>query len=475
MQIRFRLTIQFILIAAGILLGAFVYIHFQFKQNLQDEFYDNLRSKALIISEMVVGQPTDSVKYFMEEPEESSTSLAGEFQENISIYNAMAQRVYSFNPSSAIVEPEILEQVKLHGELRFTLERHLALGLSYVNTVGDQFWVIAESRLDRTHIQNLSRILLVVFILCITLIAAGGWFFSRQALLPVSRIMNEVDSILPTDMRQRLVTSGQHDELGRLVITFNKLLDRIQQVFSAQKMFLSNISHELKNPLNVIISQLEVALNKRRSETEYHNTLQSVLVDVQSLNEVTDKLMQLARIHAEDTHIAFQPVRIDELVWQAKVQLVKAKPDFIVHFEITNLPAMEDKLFLQGNEQLLKTAIMNLMENGCKFSPDKTVEVRLSFPENNQPIIEIMDKGPGISEEEIDRVTQPFYRSTRTAKIKGSGIGLSLAESIFQAHHIRMEIRRGLEKGTRIVLHMAPDGGVGHPILHAPSGNGTKL
>ncbi len=158
--------------------------------------------------------------------------------------------------------------------------------------------IIAESVFDQVHLDNLTQILILVFLISITLVAIGGWFFARQALAPVSRIMNQVDALLPTDMSHRLETNNQHDELSRLVITFNKLLDRIQQVFGLQKMFLSNISHELKNPLNVIVSQVEVTLHKERTEEEYEATLSSVLSDVQELNDVADKLMQMARINA---------------------------------------------------------------------------------------------------------------------------------------------------------------------------------
>ncbi|MEO5906525.1 MAG: hypothetical protein ABIQ11_07355, partial [Saprospiraceae bacterium] len=87
MQIRFRLTLQFIIIAAGILLASFFYVHFQFKKNLQDEFYDNLRSKALIIAEMVAGKKTDELEFEVQMPVQNSGELAGNYPENVSIYS----------------------------------------------------------------------------------------------------------------------------------------------------------------------------------------------------------------------------------------------------------------------------------------------------------------------------------------------------------------------------------------------------
>jgi signal transduction histidine kinase len=456
MQIRFRLTLQFILIAAGILFAAFLYVHFQFKLNLQDEYYDSLRSKALIIAEMVAGKKTDEQEFKMEAPTEYTSPLAGEYPENISIYNLDGKRLYTFNPAPDDIKQAALKDVKANGECYFTHGKFNALGILYRNKAGEEYIVIAESVFDQIHIQNLTRILVVVFLLSITLVAVGGWFFARQALSPVSAIMNQVDALLPTDMSHRLATSNQHDELSRLVVTFNKLLDRIQHAFRNQKMFLSNISHELKNPLNVIVSQVEVTLDKERTKDDYKHTLHSVLSDVKELNEVAEKLMQMARINADDSTIQFQRLRIDELIWQAKASLLKNHPEYIIHFEVLNLPEDENQLIVVANEQLLRTAIVNLLDNGCKFSPDKKVKVSLSFSDDAHILVEIMDRGPGIPAEELPLVFDPFFRSPRTSATKGSGVGLSLVNSIMKLHQIDLKVISEQGKGTTFVL-LFPD------------------
>ena len=234
MQIRLRLTLQFILIAAGILLASFFYVHFQFKKNLQDEFYENLRSKAFIIAEMVAGKNTQDISY-----EQPLTFEAGQlsniYPENISLFTLDGKRIYTFNPAPDNISPSKLSEISELGESTFDNGHMKAIGILYKNRAGESFIVVAESVLDTVHLDNLQQILIWVFIISITLVAIGGWIFARQALSPVSSIMNAVDAILPTDMSHRLVTTNQHDELSRLVITFNKLLDRIQNVFRLQK------------------------------------------------------------------------------------------------------------------------------------------------------------------------------------------------------------------------------------------------
>lgn len=453
MQIRYRLTLQFILIAAGILLASFVYIHFQFKDNISDEFYNSLRSKAFIIAEMVAGKKTDELEFATELPVETSGALSDDYPENISIYNMKGRRLYSFNPAPDVFSPDVFNVIGDLGECRFDAGKAKAIGLIYTNRLGESFIVIASSEFSDVHLQNLTHIMIVVFLIAISLVAVGGWFFARQALSPVSNIMNEVDALLPTDMSHRLVTTDQKDELSRLVVTFNKLLDRIQQAFRLQKMFLSNISHELKNPLNVIISQAEVTLQKERSNSDYQATLSSILSDAKELNNTADKLMQMARINSDGSTIQLSPLRIDELIWQSKSTLLKNHPDYRIQFEIINLPEEEEKLYVNANEQLLKTALVNLMDNGCKFSPEKDVRVLLAFPEGQNAVVEIIDKGPGIPEEELPMVREAFYRSANTSNIKGSGIGLTLVDNIVKLHNIDLKISSKLNGGTTFRLY----------------------
>lgn len=446
MQIRTRLTIQFLLIVASIMLVAMFYIYFQFKNHLQNEFYGNLRSKANLTAGVAVGRlERDGLVEVQSMP---NTNSFTSFTENISIFDDKGRRVYTFNPSASNFTTATLSEINSMGECRFLHEKYSAMGIRYKAPSGNYYVVIAEGIFHPEELNKLAKILIVVYLAFCGLVAISGWFFAGQALSPVSQIMNQVDAILPSDMSRRLETSKNQDELARLVVTFNRLLDRLQTAFNAQKMFLSNISHELKNPLTVIISQIEIVLQKDRPEAEYKQTLQSVLDDAQELNLVSDKLMQLAKINASGNEVEFEKTRVDEVIWQAKAALLKSHPNYTVGFEIVNLPEDEEKLFVKANEQLLRTALTNLMDNGCKFSPDRKVRVRLSFLPEGNAVIEIQDQGPGIPEDEVQMVFEPFYRSPKTEKVKGSGVGLSLVDSIMKLHRIDLKITGKEPKGT---------------------------
>ena len=102
-------------------------------------------------------------------------------------------------------------------------------------------------------------------------VAAGGWFFARQSLKPVERIVSEVEKILPSNLNNRLPLINQKDELSHLVITFNKLLGRIEEAFQLQKSFISNVSHEIKNPIAAIDAQIQLAKTKFKENPEASN------------------------------------------------------------------------------------------------------------------------------------------------------------------------------------------------------------
>ncbi len=438
MQIRNRLTAQFSLIVASILLVAMLIIYFQFKDNLRTEFFGGLRSKTKLTAAVAMSRLE---REGLEEiPNTPMTTSFTPFTENITIFDEKNRRVYTFNRSPSDFSAATLNEIRKTGECCFMHGKYSAMGTLQVSPSGKKYVVIAEAIFKPEPLNKLTQILAMVFAACCALVAVGGWFFAGQAIAPVSRIMNQVDALLPSDMNRRLETSNNHDELARLVMTFNRLLDRLQMAFNAQKLFLSNISHELKNPLTVIISQIEITLQKDRPETEYRQTLQSVLDDTRELNQVSDKLMQLAKITASGQAVQFEEIRIDEAVWQAKAALLKSHPGYKINFEIVSLPEDESKLYVRANEQLLRTALTNLMDNGCKYSSDNQVKVRLLFLPEGNPVIEVQDQGPGIPNDELSLVFEPFYRSPKTDKVKGSGVGLSLVDSIVKLHHISLKV-----------------------------------
>lgn len=432
MQIRTRLTIQFTLLVSAIVLLSFIIIYFYTYLYIEDRFFQRLKNRAVTTAELLV--KVDEVDVLLLKTIDRSDKDVL-YRENITIYNFNNEKVYTSNDSLGFLTTrQLLDEIRNSGEKRFHQGEFSMMGLRYGSK--EKGFVIVAGAEDAygTYIVNTLRdIMLFILIGIVGIVTVLGRLFARRALQPISDVIEQVNNIVPSSLDRRLIESNYEDEIGKLIQTFNNLLGRIENAFRLQKTFVANVSHELKNPLTKISSQLEVSLLNTRSSDEYRQTLVSVLEDVQDLSLLSNTLLELAKITADKPDVLFDDVRIDEILWKARDTVTQVKLGYQVILELDNLPEDEAQLCVKGNESLLETAFRNLMENACKFSPDRTVRVRFT-PSAKQMTLTFTNKGDGIPSEQLPYIFQPFYRGNNANKIRGYGIGLSLVERIVKLH-----------------------------------------
>ncbi len=445
MQIRTRLTLLFLLLSACILAAVLFGVHWLFKKNTEETFFQGLESKIELTAQTVLTNqnPLHPLAHDWIAPEGDTLP----FRENITVFDNSYTRVFSMRQAAAPVSFRDLEEIYQKGEIRFKHFNLHALGKK-INTPAAQYVVVAEGYCDPIEVENLRNILIFSFLIGMILVAVSGWYYAGRVLQPMSQIVNEVEKIQPSDLSRRVATNGSQDELARMAETFNNLLDRVERAFQMQRMFVSNVSHELKNPLTAIRAQLDVTLQREREPEAYRKAIQSVLDDVTDLTETEQKLLQLARLYNSPQNIPLSPTRLDELLWQAIEQLKKQHPDFHSSIEFGEMPESEDGLLVSANEPLLRLALLNLMNNACKYSPDNTVRILAIFKNNGAHEIKVIDNGPGIPEAEHALIFEPFYRSARHLTVKGTGIGLSLVKSILNLHQIELSVENTDGGGT---------------------------
>ena len=264
---------------------------------------------------------------------------------------------------------------------------------------------------------------------------------------PINNVIKQVENIGFTNLDQRVKAGEEEDEIAHLAGTFNGMLARLKSAFEAQKSFVSNASHELRTPLTAMNGQIEVALLKKRTEQEYKNTLLSIKEDISEMTDLSNSLLDLASVESGVAKIGFEPCRIDEIMWQAKEDLKQKRQDANINIDFGEIPEAEEEFMVAANEQLLKTAFVNLMENGCKFSTDKTVNVLMYFPEKMLKIT-FHNIGNPIPKSEINNLFVPFFRSENTKKIKGHGIGLPLTKKIIEIHNGNLAVSSNETEGT---------------------------
>lgn len=263
-----------------------------------------------------------------------------------------------------------------------------------------------------------------------------------------------ISSIYPKNVEKRLDTN-ELDGFISIKKSINDLLDRIEGAFQLQQTFISNFSHELKNPLMKMVSQLEMAIIKERDHAEYQRIIRSVLDDLKELGHLSDTLLELAKVGNNQTEFIPASLRIDELLFDAREYLLTGSRDCRIRIDFAADALTEEDLTVLGNAHLLRTAFVNLMENGCKFSYDGVVHVRCGR-EENFVVVSIKNKGFGIKPSDIPHLYDPFFRAENTASYKGYGIGLPLVHRIIRHHKgdIRVFSVEKEETDFQIILPM---------------------
>lgn len=460
MEIRTRLTLQFIAVVAFILAISFAGIYLSSATYRRNSFYERLENKAITAAELLI--KVDAVDSRLLKLIDS-TGRDHLYIESISIYNQGNKLIYTNNDSindmrDFSITASLLDEIRQTREKEYEAGDFEILGMLYAHN--DHAYIVFAGAIDkfgRKKLDNLQGTLFALFFTTLIIVAFAGWVYSGRALAPISRVIHEVEIISPENLGARLMDNENPDEIGRLITTFNKLLERIDDAMKLQRLFVAGASHELKNPLTVITSQLEVSLRRDRPANEYKGTLASVLADIKNLNQLTAQLMDLARLSHGYQDIPLQRVRLDEVLWQACRQLAKKNPDFKIEQNVKSLPPDESLLYIEGNEALLVTAFSNLAENACKFSPDH--QALISFESNNDSLnVTFADGGPGIDTEDLKLIYEPFFRSKNAASVRGHGVGLALVEKIIKLHKGEIRITSNPDSGT--VFHL-----VFHPGL----------
>ncbi|HNL37844.1 MAG TPA: HAMP domain-containing sensor histidine kinase [Saprospiraceae bacterium] len=449
MQIRTRLSLSFFAIAACILAGLFAYVYWMFKKDAQDVFFQTLRSKATVAEQTLI---QDAPRLATLPPVIGNDEDTLPYRDNISLYNQAYQRVFSAQSEAPEIGVKVIQSALAGQEIRTEHHNLEALARLIYTDKGQPYVLVVEGFFDKSNTDRLRNLLIFSFLIGLLILLATTWHFAGRALRPVDLFMEQVESLSPARPERRLEIQGETHEIARLAEKFNEMLDRVEKAFGMQRMFLSNVSHELKNPLTAIRAQIEVALQREREPAAYQKALKSVLDDITLIGEVEEKLLQLARLYNDPSGIPMEAVRLDELLWLAKEQLQKNHPEYHVSIDLQALPEHADLLLVDANEPLLRTALLNLMNNACKYAPDHSTEVVAVFSNNGAHRISICDNGPGIPEEERNLIFEPFYRSPRHRNLKGTGVGLSLTRSILDLHRISIEASNRPGGGAEFTL-----------------------
>lgn len=432
MQIKTRITLLLTSLIAALLLAFALIVYFTSSQTRKEEYFKRLKQqgaiKANLLFDTKVSQNILQLIY-----NKAPNAL---FQEEVAIYDTTFHLLYhdAVKIDKVKETEEMISSIMAQKEIQFNVKDMQVVGFFYEHN-GKQY-VITSAAIDGyglAKLNSLRNTLIVSFLLSVIVLFFVGRFLAKKSLQPVSLLVEKVKKITATNLDLRVGEGNRKDEIAALAITFNEMLNRLENSFDAQKHFVSNISHELRTPLTAMLAEMQLTILKERSNTEYKQAIEHIISDTQKLIRLSNSLLDLAKASYDQTEIAFKIIRLDEVLLDARNDVMHNHPKYYVDIIFEKDIDNDRFISVEGNEYLLKTAFSNLIENGCKFSNNNRSVAKISYNENNV-VLTFSDAGIGIRKTELLQIFTPFYRGANKKFVDGNGIGLFLTQKIIALH-----------------------------------------
>lgn len=292
----------------------------------------------------------------------------------------------------------------------------------------------------RTQLLWLTPVVLV-------LAAIGGHFLSRKALSPVAAIATEARRINDRSLDVRLPIPETNDEIAHLSETLNQMLARVELGVRSMRDFTANAAHELRTPLALIRTEVEVALSRPRVAEEYRDACQQVQTETVRMTSLIDSLLTLASVDAGMEALRFETVDANQLALEVGEKWKTAMRVALLTFNVK--PAAQSA-FVHGDRNALRRLLTILLDNGLHYTgPGGSVDLRVAC-EGGRVLFTVVDTGIGIAPEHQPRIFDRFYRVDRTRGYSscGSGLGLALAKWIAERHATSVSLQSGLGEGS---------------------------
>ena len=298
---------------------------------------------------------------------------------------------------------------------------------------------------------TLSRLRLIYTIGAVSVLLfglVGGWTLARLGLRPVARVTRTAQDIVKAeDLSHRVPYTGPADEVGALATTFNEMLNRLQALFEGQRQFLAEAAHELRTPLASMLGNVDLLVSFGDDVRRRRETIAALQRTGRHVTRLLDDLLLLAQAEAGLHLASFEAIALDDLLIDVYESVMLTAGNVNLKLERC------DPVSVRGDPNRLRQVFMNLIDNAVKYSlPGGDVTISL-FIRDCCVHVTVRDHGPGIPEELIPLIFEPFFRAPTIGKrIPGAGLGLAIVRWIVREHGGEVNIRSESNKGTTVAL-----------------------
>lgn len=349
---------------------------------------------------------------------------------------------FLFNPenkTTVFYNATINKQKIRQGQFPIFNDKHKIIG---------QLTIGVSQQESYTVLHNLLIVLITTYIVIISILYFIMIFVASKAIAPINQLIQSASQINYSNINSRLPLPENEDEIYQLATTINDLLSRLESSFYQQKQFTSDASHEMQTPLAGIKGIIEVLLRKPRTPERYEEKMREVLVQTNRLSQLHDQLLQLARL--ESTVLVAQKEKV--YLTTAITKSITTHEALIKNHALqihNNIPI---ETIVWVDYLLLEMIIDNLISNAIKYNKTSgSISISWDAPNNT---LSITDEGIGIDADQLPLLFNRFYRAddSRSSKISGNGLGLSIAKRLCDAQNIKLSVSSIKSKGTTFLL-----------------------
>jgi len=328
----------------------------------------------------------------------------------------------------------------------------MAVGLAAASAA--ILWGVTEAvrRPAATGLEVVIVALLGVVVLgtCATLI--GAWKLAGSAIRPVREITAQATQIEGGTLDQRIVAHADTAEYQGLVGVLNRMLERLERGFTAQRRLTADVSHELRTPLTALRGEIEVALRLERAPREYQRVLYSALEEIDRLSRITEDALLITRADGHTAHTLLAPSDLNELLrdlaarWQLRLAGASLSTVLALDEQLPHVPL---------DRHLATRLVEHLLENAERHTPPHgSIEMRTTGSDG-LVTLRVTNSGPGVPVAELPHMFEPFYRADPARPRGGAGLGLAVVAAVARLHGGSARVESGPDTGTSIEVDFA--------------------
>ena len=342
-------------------------------------------------------------------------------------------------------EEGVLKEIRAEGELYYLLDRRITFPSD------PDLWMrsvipVSGRTINVAVLRTAVLIMLPVFIF---LAAVGGYLLARRSLRPTRSIRRTAEEVAESGDLSRRIQVASRDELGQLAQTFNRMFDRLETNFHAERQFTSDASHELRTPVSVILAQCEYAFENASDELELYECIGSIQKQGYRMSRLIESLLAFTRLEQQTEAVQLLPVDISTLTEETcREQSELPEQQIVMETEI------QPEILMAADPTLFSRMLSNLIRNAYRYGKEGGwIRVILKKTETGI-LLSVEDNGIGMAEEELPKIWNRFYRAdpSRSSARGGLGLGLSMVRQIVEIHggRIRVESREG--EGSKFIV-----------------------